>query len=82
MVEPSSSLHNPLSSEFIVPTNKDINAKLRSDGGKRLRFESFEFSSGVCIDGQITYLCGNSLGLLSQRSNTLVQEELGVWAKR
>lgn len=65
MVEPSSSLHNPLSSEFIVPTNKDINAKLRSDG-----------------DGQITYLCGNSLGLLSQRSNTLVQEELGVWAKR
>ncbi|KAF8078037.1 pyridoxal phosphate-dependent transferase [Lyophyllum atratum] len=62
---PSSLPDSPLSDEFIIPTNKDIQAKLRSDG-----------------DSKITYLCGNSLGLPSKRSTTLVQEELNVWATR
>ena len=29
-----------------------------------------------------TYLCGNSLGLLCKRSETLVQEEFRVWASK
>jgi kynureninase len=38
-------------------------------------------SQAVLVESQITYLCGNSLGLLSQRSNALIQEELSAWAK-
>ncbi|XP_006458205.1 hypothetical protein AGABI2DRAFT_190561 [Agaricus bisporus var. bisporus H97] len=30
-------------------------------------------------DAKCTYLCGNSLGLMSERSKTLVQEELDAW---
>ncbi|KAF8334063.1 uncharacterized protein EI90DRAFT_3121423 [Cantharellus anzutake] len=37
-------------------------------------------SSGV--DEPITYLVGNSLGLLSKRSQQLINEELSVWATR
>ncbi|GLB35039.1 putative catalyzes the cleavage of L-kynurenine (L-Kyn) and L-3- hydroxykynurenine (L-3OHKyn) into anthranilic acid (AA) and 3- hydroxyanthranilic acid (3-OHAA), respectively [Lyophyllum shimeji] len=59
---PSSIPDSPLSNDFICPTIKDVQAKLRSDG-----------------DSKITYLCGNSLGLPSKRSTTLVQEELNVW---
>ncbi|KXN85469.1 Kynureninase [Leucoagaricus sp. SymC.cos] len=33
-------------------------------------------------DARCTYLCGNSLGLMSQRSKVLVQEELDVWGTR
>ncbi|KAF5357856.1 hypothetical protein D9756_001651 [Leucocoprinus leucothites] len=33
-------------------------------------------------DAQCTYLCGNSLGLMSKRSQTLVQEELDIWGTR
>ncbi|KAF8969989.1 kynureninase [Flammula alnicola] len=55
----------PLSNDFIVPTNRDIGATLRTDG-----------------ENKCTYLCGNSLGLLSQSSSTLVQEELDAWGKR
>ncbi|TFK76538.1 kynureninase [Pluteus cervinus] len=33
-------------------------------------------------DSSCTYLCGNSLGPLSHRSSTLVQEELDVWRTR
>lgn len=33
-------------------------------------------------DGEVTYLCGNSLGLLPKRGRQLVQEELDVWSKR
>jgi len=61
---PSSLPDSPLSNDFIFPTNKDILTKLRSDGGKLPR---------SC------HLCGNSLGLPSKRSTTLVQEELNVW---
>lgn len=38
-------------------------------------------SSGI-LDGKITYLCGNSLGLSSKRSIALVQEELNAWSTR
>ncbi|KAJ3889928.1 pyridoxal phosphate-dependent transferase [Lentinula edodes] len=34
------------------------------------------------VDKPCTYLCGNSLGLMSKRSRELVEEELSVWATR
>ncbi|KAF9567548.1 kynureninase [Agrocybe pediades] len=33
-------------------------------------------------NGKSTYLCGNSLGLLSKTASTLVQDELSVWGSR
>jgi hypothetical protein len=36
----------------------------------------------VFLDDNCTYLCGNSLGPLSKRSETLIQEELQVWRTR
>ncbi|KAJ3561898.1 hypothetical protein NP233_g9908 [Leucocoprinus birnbaumii] len=33
-------------------------------------------------DAGCTYLCGNSLGLMSKRSKTLVEEELDIWGTR
>ncbi|KAG5646676.1 hypothetical protein DXG03_002666 [Asterophora parasitica] len=62
---PTINPESSLSDDFIYPTNKNIEAKLRPDG-----------------DHKITYLCGNSLGLPSNRSQTLVKEELDAWATR
>jgi kynureninase len=81
-MDPSSLSDTPLISDFIVPTNKDVQAKLRPDGGKRPRpcvRREFSGSYAAIPDSKITYLCGNSLGLPSKRSTTLVQEELKVW---
>ncbi|KAG2158354.1 pyridoxal phosphate-dependent transferase [Suillus bovinus] len=55
-----------LSRDFIIPSNRDIGAKIP---------ENF-------ADQRCTYLCGNSLGPLSKRSKTLLQEELDVWGTR
>ncbi|KAJ4488102.1 pyridoxal phosphate-dependent transferase [Lentinula aciculospora] len=56
----------PLRSEFLLPTNNEV-------GANRLPNES---------DQPCTYLCGNSLGLMSKRSKELVEEEMSVWATR
>ncbi|KAF8921409.1 pyridoxal phosphate-dependent transferase [Mucidula mucida] len=58
-----------LSNEFCLPTNSQVGA---------VRAER----SACSEDAPCTYLCGNSLGLLSTRSRKLVQEELDVWSKR
>ncbi|KAF8350789.1 kynureninase [Amanita rubescens] len=42
---------------------------------------STDFSNPT-LDTQRVYLCGNSLGLLSNRSRNLVNQELNVWASR
>ncbi|KAG8812736.1 Kynureninase (L-kynurenine hydrolase) [Serendipita sp. 401] len=55
------------SQEFIFPKNSDI-------GASEL---SIEEASKPC-----TYLCGNSLGLISKRSQRLISEEMDVWGKR
>ncbi|KAJ7582890.1 kynureninase [Mycena floridula] len=55
-----------LSSEFFLPTNAEIGATRRFDE----------------LDKSCIYLCGNSLGPLSQRSKALVEEEMQVWASR
>ncbi|KAH8833838.1 pyridoxal phosphate-dependent transferase [Flagelloscypha sp. PMI_526] len=60
-----SDLYTPLSSEYLVPKNKDIGATLREDQ-----------------DEPCTYLCGNSLGLASHRSNARVQDEMSAWTTR
>ncbi|KZP24787.1 kynureninase [Athelia psychrophila] len=54
-----------LSDEFVLPTNKGVHATRQLD----------QAADDPCI-----YLVGNSLGALSKRSETLVKEELGVWA--
>ena len=33
-------------------------------------------------EGELVYLCGNSLGLLPKRGRQIVNEELDVWSKR
>ncbi|KAF8163217.1 pyridoxal phosphate-dependent transferase [Crassisporium funariophilum] len=58
----SDNLDIPLSDDFIVPTNSDIGATLRTDG-----------------ESSCTYLCGNSLGLLSKTASAQVEEELRAW---
>ncbi|KAG2041712.1 pyridoxal phosphate-dependent transferase [Suillus americanus] len=55
-----------LSREFIIPSNRDIRAKI----------------SGENVDQRCTYLCGNSLGPLTKRSKAFLQEELNVWGTR
>ncbi|KZT67692.1 kynureninase [Daedalea quercina L-15889] len=53
--------------EFIIPTNVQMKATAVAP----------ELEDKPC-----TYLCGNSLGVLSKRSKQLVEEELQVWATR
>jgi hypothetical protein len=77
-----SPLNIPLSSNFIRPTNRQVGASLQPDQGH------LSLSSGSCLscliglDAKCTYLCGNSLGLMSKRSKALVEEELDVWSTR
>lgn len=52
--------------EFVFPLNRDVGATMVSTDAAK-----------PCV-----YLCGNSLGLLSKRSKTLVMEELDVWGRR
>ncbi|KAJ3537384.1 hypothetical protein NM688_g6698 [Phlebia brevispora] len=53
--------------EFVIPTFKSMKAAAVPD---RLQ------------DDPCTYMCGNSLGLLTKRSRRLVHEELDVWGTR
>ncbi|KDQ60732.1 hypothetical protein JAAARDRAFT_172871 [Jaapia argillacea MUCL 33604] len=53
--------------EFALPSNRDV-------GASRLQEN--------LLDEPCTYLCGNSLGALPNRSEDLVKEELRVWATR
>lgn len=50
--------------EFLIPTHKDISAKVPEDMAEQ----------------RCTYLCGNSLGPLAKRSRALIEEELRVWS--
>ncbi|KZV79646.1 kynureninase [Exidia glandulosa HHB12029] len=54
-----------LRGEFILPTNASIGASLAAQSRP---------------NESCTYLCGNSLGAMPKRAETLVREELGVWA--
>ncbi|KAJ9108770.1 hypothetical protein QFC21_000090 [Naganishia friedmannii] len=48
--------------------------------------EEFEIplqrDSGGDGDGEVVYLCGNSLGLLPKKARTLMMQEIDVWSKR
>ncbi|KAI0256755.1 kynureninase [Lactifluus subvellereus] len=55
----------PFRPRFVIPTNHDV-------GAMRLRPEP-------AGEEPCTYLCGNSLGLLPQAAEALVQEEFRVW---
>ncbi|KAG2349661.1 kynureninase [Suillus weaverae] len=61
-----SDLNTVLSGEFLIPSNRDIGAKIPAK----------------IADQRCAYLCGNSLGPLTKRSKTLLQEELDVWGTR
>lgn len=56
-----------LRNEFVIPTFRDVKSKTVPDAE---------------LDLPCTYLCGNSLGLMSKRSKTLIGEELNVWGTR
>lgn len=77
-------LYSSLSTDFLVPTNKDIGAIALNNGGTRHNFHtsSFRRSKSKYPDGKCTYLCGNSLGLLSKTSSAEIQGELNVWGTR
>ncbi|KAI9065146.1 kynureninase [Trametes sanguinea] len=53
--------------EFVIPTFRQMNATA---------------VPAEIVDQPVTYLCGNSLGLLAKRSKKLVEEELEVWASK
>ncbi|KAH9946003.1 kynureninase [Epithele typhae] len=57
----------PLRDEFVVPTMREVKASK----------VAVELADAGC-----TYMCGNSLGLMSKRTKQLVEEELAVWATR
>ncbi|KAG2157340.1 pyridoxal phosphate-dependent transferase [Suillus clintonianus] len=59
-------LDTMLSGEFLIPSNRDIGAKIPEENA----------------DQRCTYLCGNSLGPLNKRSKALLEEELHVWGTR
>jgi kynureninase len=60
-------LYKPLSDQFILPTNRSIEAtRLPAD----------------VADQPCTYLCGNSLGPISTRSETLIKQQLDVWRNK
>lgn len=61
------------------PCNQIAVAKVRP--GSQLKHETLT-SSPFVGDGQVIYLCGNSLGLLPKRARTLLIEEIDVWSKR
>jgi hypothetical protein len=74
---------------FIIPTNQDVGAsrvKGRSSSGTPLLLpsESNAHSSALPPAGEdpCVYLCGNSLGLLPQPAEALVQQEIRVWGSR
>lgn len=68
--------------EFLIPTHKDISAKVPEDMGRRL-YTTLAFTLSHVIhvaEQRCTYLCGNSLGPLAKRSRALIEEELRVWS--
>jgi kynureninase len=77
-------LYKPLSTDFLVPNNRDIGAIALDNGGKNLKLRVRHFLSKRSTQGdeKCTYLCGNSLGLLSKTSDSEVQNELNVWGTR
>ena len=71
-------------SSFLIPTNRDVGASRVTGRSLPLNFKTpveppSPFSPGEdpCI-----YLCGNSLGLLPQQAESLVQQEFRVWGSR
>lgn len=65
--------------EFEIPLQSD-------SGGQGTCPSDVTSNTGIDLcatgDGQVTYLCGNSLGLLPKRARTLLIEEIDVWSKR
>jgi kynureninase len=71
--------------EFIFPLNSDIGATMVSeDDGVHHFKESQSVTDALMATASkpCVYLCGNSLGLMSKRSKTLIMEELDVWSRR
>ena len=75
-------LNVPLSNQFIIPKNNDIGATLREDKGQPSQRLPQPCFSCLLQESSCTYLCGNSLGLLSERSKGLVLEELRIWGSQ
>lgn len=65
--------------EFELPLRKDSGAEGESCPSVATRPELTTRYAG---EGELVYLCGNSLGLLPKKARTLMQEELDVWSKR
>lgn len=65
--------------EFELPLRKDSGAEGESCTSVTTRTELTTRYAG---EGELVYLCGNSLGLLPKKARTLMQEELDVWSKR
>ena len=87
MVSEHTDLNIPLSDDFIVPTNNDVGAASRTDGGKLPSPSNRPMTNVLnepCLypENKCVYLCGNSLGLQSKTSSALIQEELDAWATR
>lgn len=72
--------------EFIFPLNSDIGATMVSEEDgvhhSQSRKSVTDATFTVAASKPCVYLCGNSLGLMSKRSKTLVMEELDVWGRR
>ena len=89
MVSERTDLNIPLSDDFIVPTNNDVGATSRTDGGKLPSPSNRLICLRIKLNGprlypenKCIYLCGNSLGLQSKSSTVLIQEELDAWGTR
>ncbi|TFK42674.1 pyridoxal phosphate-dependent transferase [Crucibulum laeve] len=73
--------HNLFLTENMVASSKPLETSLSDDF---IIPTNGDIGASLCTDDRspCVYLCGNSLGLLSKRSNALVEEELQVWGKR
>lgn len=70
---------------FLVPTNQDVGASRvngRSSSSLPVCFRPFKRLLPPSGEDPCIYFCGNSLGLLPQSAEALVQQELRVWGSR
>jgi kynureninase len=72
---------------FVIPTNQDVGASRVKGRSALLASASRKHNTPLKRpqppgEHPCTYLCGNSLGLLPQPAEALVQQEFRVWASR
>lgn len=70
--------------EFEIPLKSDSGGDGTSNlfPNGNVTMETLLITLSSTGDGEVVYLCGNSLGLLPKQARKLLNEEIDVWSKR